>query len=209
MSDGGFVSRAGRLPLVGGALAIDFCNTTSGLGTGQCLEHLIEFDHLLLWSVHAGAVTSVEAESLRVLAGPEPSAARVALDRALGLRRTLYGLFRALAHGEAAPPDALAALNLAVAADHHHRSLVPTATGFAWRYPPPDRMLEGPLGPIARSATTVLLTEPLDRLKQCPGADCGWLFLDRSKNGIRVWCEMEVCGARAKARARAERRRTP
>jgi predicted RNA-binding Zn ribbon-like protein len=208
MSSGEFVSRAGRLPLVGGALALDFCNTTSGLGTGHCLEHLVEFEHLVLWSAHAGAITAAEADAIRALANREPSAARRALDRALHLRRTLHSLFRALAHGEAAPPDALAALNAALVQAQRDRKLVQTQDGFAWHYPPPQDAPDGLLAPIARSAADVLLAGPLDRLKQCPGLDCGWLFLDRSKNGIRVWCEMEVCGNRAKARARAERRRT-
>ena len=122
---------------------------------------------------------------------------------------TQYGRYiKALAHGEAASPGTLAALNAAITAGHHGRSLLQTGTGFAWNYPAPDSAPDGLLAPIARSAADVLLTEPLDRLKQCPGVGCGWLFLDRSKNSIRVWCEMEVCGPRAKARARAERRRT-
>ncbi|HLZ66942.1 MAG TPA: ABATE domain-containing protein [Aliidongia sp.] len=207
MNGGELVSRAGRLPLVGGALALDFCNTTSGLGTPHCLEHLVEFEHLVLWSAHAGAITAAEADMVRSLADGDPSAARAALDQALGLRRTLHDLFRALAHGESAPTGALATLNAALTAGNRDRRLVQTGDGFAWCYPPPCAAPDGLLAPVARSAADVLLAGPLERLKECPGHNCGWLFLDRSKNGIRVWCEMEVCGNRAKARARAERRK--
>lgn len=35
------------------------------------------------------------------------------------------------------------------------------------------------------------------RLKIC--GNCGWLFMDRSRNRSRVWCDMRVCGNRAKA----------
>jgi predicted RNA-binding Zn ribbon-like protein len=28
---------------------------------------------------------------------------------------------------------------------------------------------------------------------------CGWLFMDDSKNGSRRWCSMQSCGNRAKA----------
>lgn len=28
---------------------------------------------------------------------------------------------------------------------------------------------------------------------------CGWLFIDRSRNRSRTWCDMAVCGNRAKA----------
>jgi len=207
MSDGTLGPRAGRLPLIGGALALDFCNTTSGLAMTHCLEHLSEYEHLLLWTAHAGAITPAEADTLRRLAVREPAEAHAALRAALRLRRALFELFRALAHHRPAPPDALATLNQSLATGDQQRYLERTAAGFAWHYPAPDATLDGPLGPIARSAAAVLLSAPLDRLKQCPGCDCGWLFLDQSKNGIRVWCEMEVCGSRAKARARAERRR--
>lgn len=36
-----------------------------------------------------------------------------------------------------------------------------------------------------------------ERMKIC--GNCGWLFIDRSKNRSRAWCDMAVCGNRAKA----------
>jgi predicted RNA-binding Zn ribbon-like protein len=33
------------------------------------------------------------------------------------------------------------------------------------------------------------------------------VFLDDTKRGHRVWCEMQVCGTRAKLKARAARRK--
>lgn len=39
-----------------------------------------------------------------------------------------------------------------------------------------------------------------ERLKCCPGDDCGWLFIDETGNGRRRWCSMESCGNRTKAR---------
>lgn len=39
----------------------------------------------------------------------------------------------------------------------------------------------------------------LDRVKTCPGTDCGWKFMDETKNARRKWCSMELCGNRAKA----------
>jgi predicted RNA-binding Zn ribbon-like protein len=37
------------------------------------------------------------------------------------------------------------------------------------------------------------------RVKRCPA--CRWLFLDKSKNQSRQWCDMKICGNRAKAQA--------
>ena len=42
-------------------------------------------------------------------------------------------------------------------------------------------------------------------VKRCAG--CSWLLLDGSRNRTRRWCEMRVCGNRAKARRHYERQR--
>ena len=56
------------------------------------------------------------------------------------------------------------------------------------------------LGLVALSAVSVL-SDPRERqrIKTCPGIDCGWMFIDETKNRRRKWCLMETCGNRAKA----------
>jgi predicted RNA-binding Zn ribbon-like protein len=51
----------------------------------------------------------------------------------------------------------------------------------------------------ACAKSTMRLLDPVlrARVKLCPS--CRWLFLDRSKNQSRTWCDMKVCGNRAKA----------
>ena len=39
------------------------------------------------------------------------------------------------------------------------------------------------------------------RVKGCRGTDCGWVFLDASRNSSRRWCDMASCGNRAKSAA--------
>ena len=43
-----------------------------------------------------------------------------------------------------------------------------------------------------------LVADP-NNLKRCSNPSCRWLFIDRSRNRSRRWCEMAVCGNRAKA----------
>ncbi|MGC9668064.1 CGNR zinc finger domain-containing protein [Planosporangium sp. 12N6] len=43
------------------------------------------------------------------------------------------------------------------------------------------------------------------RLKICSSRACRYVYYDRSKNGSRRWCSMEVCGNRSKTRAYRER----
>jgi predicted RNA-binding Zn ribbon-like protein len=50
----------------------------------------------------------------------------------------------------------------------------------------------------ARSAMRFIDQKVSSRLKCCPS--CRWLYVDNSKNQSRQWCDMKVCGNRAKAR---------
>ena len=47
------------------------------------------------------------------------------------------------------------------------------------------------------------------RLKACRDETCEWAFYDHTKNRSGTWCNMAVCGNRAKARAYRERRGAP
>lgn len=49
----------------------------------------------------------------------------------------------------------------------------------------------------ARSVLRLIAMPDPERMKIC--RNCGWLFIDRSKNRSRAWCDMAVCGNRAKA----------
>ncbi len=57
----------------------------------------------------------------------------------------------------------------------------------------------------ARSALMLLALPEPERLKICP--NCEWLFLDRSRNRSRAWCDMAVCGNRVKASRHYRRNR--
>jgi predicted RNA-binding Zn ribbon-like protein len=63
------------------------------------------------------------------------------------------------------------------------------------------------LGPIALSALATLGQADLTRVKRCEGEKCGWLFFDTTKNKSRRWCEMEICGNRAKQKRHGARLR--
>lgn len=75
---------------------------------------------------------------------------------------------------------------------------LPAAFQLAWQSSDLDLSL--PCWPIVYSASQLLASNRLDRVRQCAGDDCGWLFLDTSRNHSRRWCDMADCGNRAKAR---------
>src|SRR5271169_6931678 len=65
-------SRAGSLTLVGGALCLNFVNTSSGRGTARRLEHLRRFEHLVAWAHHAKAIDKRAARALARQAARSP-----------------------------------------------------------------------------------------------------------------------------------------
>jgi predicted RNA-binding Zn ribbon-like protein len=199
-------ARAGSLPLVGGEICLDFCNTTSGRLSPEPVEHLEAYADVLRWAAHAGVLSRNTADRIARAAG-EAEAARL-LRRALGVRETIHGVLAPIATGTRPDPARLRAFNALVARAHAGAELAEGADGrLVWRYPAAESRPDGLLAPLVRSAAVVATERDPARLKMCPGRGCGWLFYDATKNASRVWCEMQVCGNRAKARARYQRLR--
>lgn len=48
-----------------------------------------------------------------------------------------------------------------------------------------------------------------ERLRTCGNPQCRWLFVDRSRSGRRIWCEMAVCGNRMKVGRHRRRSAVP
>ena len=199
-------SRAGSLTLLGGALCLNFTNTTSGRASDRNLEHLQRYEHLLAWATHVGAMDEATCRRLAILAKRHPRAAAGSLRKAVGLRESLHRVFTARIAGAAPPALALGDLNETLAEAMAAASVLPTPIGFAWTWSDLGSSLDSVLWPVARSAAELLTGPRLARLKECQGQHCGWLFLDATRNGRRRWCEMEICGSRAKMRRYRERR---
>ena len=197
--------------LSGGHLALDLANTISRRARPETsTERLFDFGRLITWSQKAGLVSPKDAERLRSEGTARPRAAVSALRRAVAVREAIYSLFEAVADGHRPPTDALDALNAALPDALSTLRVAPDRGGFGWRYAPPPDDLAPMLAPIVRAAAELLTSDDRSRVRVCGSATCSWLFLDRSKNGTRRWCDMKVCGNREKARRhyRREKKRT-
>ncbi|OJY65835.1 MAG: hypothetical protein BGP12_18550 [Rhodospirillales bacterium 70-18] len=195
-------SRAGTLELVGGMLALDFCNTSSGRGGARHLEHLRLAGDVVAWAAHAAVLDAAAAAALGARLAVDEGLATALLGRALALREAVFGIGQARAQGLAPGRvhlDELAATHAACLAPAR---LAADGAVYRWGWDPAAAPVEAVLGPIAVSAVGLLTQGEAGRLKQCQGVHCGWLFCDRTKNRSRRWCEMEVCGNRAKQRRR-------
>jgi predicted RNA-binding Zn ribbon-like protein len=193
-----------ELRLVGGNLALDFANTAEGTPEGEIeREHLLGYEDLAFWGRRVGLLSETDVEQLLRERRGRPAEADAVFARALGFRGHLYGLFRAVAEEDDPPAEGVEALRRFECEAISRAKLVPSGDGFAWEWALGDD-LAGMLWPVAHSATELLTSGPLGRVKGCDG--CNWLFVDESKNKSRRWCSMEDCGTHAKMRRYVARR---
>lgn len=79
--------------------------------------------------------------------------------------------------------------------------------GLQWQWRADQiKAAEFPLWVIAQAASQLMLSDALGNVRACEAGSCQWLFFDSSKNHTRRWCNMKICGNRAKARRFQERR---
>lgn len=186
-----------NIEIVGGHPALDFVNTVHSYTASTPRDYLQNADHVIEWCRHMGLVNGNQT---RHLAGLSGSAADCLLDDARALRGVLYAVFHG--HMEGRPNHtALGRLNEELKQLAPFRTLAPTANGYAWHYAISLSQPQSLLAPIGFAAAELLQAAEMSRLKACPPPEgCGWLFLDRSRNGSRTWCNMKTCGNAAKQR---------
>lgn len=54
--------------------------------------------------------------------------------------------------------------------------------------------------PVVALVAQAMADGSWSRVKACVADDCRWAFVDTARNRSRRWCDMAVCGNRAKAR---------
>lgn len=203
-------THAGDVRLVGGRLALDFCNTAVFAGRAVAKEYWRDYAALAVWLRHADALDPAALERAATAALERPAAAAAVLRRAIQLRGALYGLFSGRAAGHAPDRADMDGLNAALARMPRPARIEPVAGRLGWCWPAGADPLELPLWPALWSAAELLLSPELARVRECAGAGCSWLFLDTSRNRTRRWCSMDDCGNQAKARRHyAQRRALP
>ncbi len=189
---------ATQFTLLGGALCLDFVNTKPWSASEKPYDFFGDYPALLQWSLQLGLLTSSQAEQRFVLATQQGQAAQAALHQAGVLRETIYRIFSAVANARQVPAADLERFNDAWSAALAHLRVVPAQDAFRWEWSGVDEALDSVLWPVLHSAAELLISEKQNRIRDCDG--CGWLFLDVTKGGRRRWCDMRLCGNRAKSR---------
>ena len=213
-----------NLPLIGGSPALDLVNTAQRgipLPGAANHDHLQRPDDLVVWSARVGLITAGEARS--VLASLRPGAGRrrrgaadVSEDPRGVLRRAARHHRPARERRGRARRDWMCCGRAGFAPYSGLSLISPSRQSDGSPDPAVVRRLRVGSDPahvvtdrIAVAAVETLRDVQPERLRQCPVDEggCGWLFVDRSRNGSRRWCRMADCGTQVKSRRLTERRR--
>jgi predicted RNA-binding Zn ribbon-like protein len=207
-----------QLRIVGGHPALDLVNTVAPRVPGDTggRDYLPDPAELLAWSRRIELIDPAEAEAIEAAWRSAPDLPDQALRATVEIREATYVV---LAQRAASVPadfeqqrgSAFEQLMLRWAAATARSMLVSRddgpgvaelRVGTSPALMIPDRLVA--------AAVDLVRTVELRQLRACPVDDggCGFLFLDRSRNGSRRWCSMEDCGTRAKIRNLSARRRS-
>jgi predicted RNA-binding Zn ribbon-like protein len=221
-----------QLPrIVGGHLGLDLVNTVAPRtpDAGEHEDYLATPADLLLWAHRVQVLSDAEAHAVAAVWAGTPGADEQALHVVWEIREATYRILAAalsgqadrvstlnaldqvflrwtaaLARGSLAPAGVLSAVVGVPAGDPGTQDL-PGVARIRYGDVPAWLVVDR----LAAACVDLLQTVEVRQLKACPvdQGGCGWLFVDRSRNGSRRWCTMDDCGAHAKARRLTERRR--
>ena len=124
------------------------------------------------------------------------------MARAIELREALREILLGHHGGYEADPAALATLEAAARRARLEVRFAPDGTA---RPEPARGGVAGALGRLLAIVAERPGRGHVAAAEVLPASDCRWAFYDRSRNRSAVWCNMAVCGNRAKVRSYRER----
>ena len=186
------------MKFIAGLPCLDFVNTVGGWQQGRVIDDKLEtYPDLARWAKLADMQIATPAR-------PNQREAAKVLTRARALR---YALHRILNNAiENRPPTRadLAVLSAELARAREQQELAAEHGRFLWKWDETPA-LDAVLWRVSQSAAGLLTSPDLARLRRCAGQNCGWMFLDTTRNRSRHWCDMKDCGNLAKVRRFRER----
>ena len=190
-------------------LFVTFANTlefTNGIPT----DHVAEPAALLAWLKENGLISERgrAGESARLHRDPREGERRK--ERFRYLRNLAHAIADRVNDGHPPTRDQVRDLNHILRHGLHYHQLVSEADGARYSVSQVGDHLDQARATIASSLANFLAQDDPHRLHTCANEGCREIFIDRSPTGRRRWCDMRVCGNRAKvARHRSRARGLP
>lgn len=188
------------ISLDGGTLCLDYINTVHNRLEEAPSDYLFNVLDLILWARKVELLDEIEEIRLEEEVERDVAFASTFFEDTIQLRELLHTIFLTLSQGKPLKPADLDRFNSYLALHFSQIKLQQhNVHDFRKNWSLPDNSLFKITAPVINDAYELLLSDKLHRVKECP--NCGWLFLDTTKNGKRRWCSMKNCGSNVKALA--------
>jgi len=184
--------------LLGGHPALDFINTVDSRGERWGPEFLNSYADLVNWARRLNVIDDERRSVLLSTATKFPAQAQRELIQAKRLREALHRIFLTESGETSVTEQDLALLNDVVHRAQSQRMMVSVGGKIEWQFARVDH-LDAIANLVACLAADLLTSRKRRRpVRACDGKNCGWLFLDQSRNGHRRWCSDKTCGSQAR-----------
>jgi len=195
-----------KLPFLGGNLSLDFVNTVHDRHEAPLRDLLQNYLDLVTWVYFADAINNSQKERLLQIGLERLQEANQIYDDSLNLRELLYDFIINMMNQVEVSPGNMQSINQWISKIFSNMKLAQLGNFFILDWKEENFGLESVLWPIIRAFTDLVTSEDTNHIKEC--SNCGYLFVDSSKNKSRRWCSMEICGNREKARRHAKKTRS-
>ena len=192
--------------LVAGHPTLDLVNTLDWRFRDSGPEELLAgYDDLLRFAAQSEILTPKQIRQI-VRDGSDADAAG-AVVACRELREAAAEIFYAAIDSRTPRGSQLKIVERCFKQAREHQRLAWSGSHLAWEWQAPECGPDLPFWILSISTARLLLSNDMRLVRACEKPDCRWLFLDRSKNHTRRWCDMKICGNRVKARRFKEQHR--
>jgi predicted RNA-binding Zn ribbon-like protein len=190
-------STIGELTLDGGCVVFDFTNTIGSRKENPQRDYMKTYSDFLEWVKRQSILPSERFDALSVLTKRDQDKTNAAFKKIIETREVLYSLFSPLATNEKPKKETVDRFNTLLQESFSSIRMNIGNNKNEVNFTDGSNSCLEPLHIVLKSAFDVLTQEDATRIKECPS--CGWLFLDKTKNKKRRWCNMLDCGSKDKA----------
>ena len=192
-----------KIPFLGGNLSLDFVNTVHDRHEDPLRNLLKNYLDLVIWVYFATAINNSQKERLLQKGRENQLKANQIYRDSLQLREAFYDFIVNTINRNEVSQVNMQLINQWYSRASSSLELTRLDDRFVLDWEAGSFELESILWPIVRAFVNLVISEDRNRIKQC--SNCGYLFIDNSKNKSRRWCSMEICGNRVKARRYARK----
>jgi predicted RNA-binding Zn ribbon-like protein len=190
---------ADEFQLVAGHLALDFANTLDyRYDPDRLIDLLPSYERFLVFSRQSKIITA--AQMRKLLDGLSEIDSQRVLKEVIELREALYFLILSAVHGRIPGESHLRALNRFLSKARSVGEIGWHKRRFVRSFRDVTERPDGPLLQVIEAAVVLITSSDICNVRECSEKTCRWLFLDRSRNHSRRWCDMQLCGNRSKAK---------